>query len=377
MKCLFNFLLLLSLSLNAYAQWTPEILLTSPTIPEADNNKLTVDIEAIGFFKNNEYFSPVSLGQTFPGIFIRPRIACQIDNKLRLELGMTGLYFSGDQQKDGLSVFNSVFARIQYAIRPNFHLVFGNYYDGANHRLIEPLYRWEQQLIESPESGLQLLYNTDRVFADIWLNWQRYIEHGDSVPEALTFGASASYRLTDEARSFKLAIPAQLTIYHQGGQIDTSNEKKVVTINAATGVNMEWRVSRHFIRSIGFDAYLVGYYDKLPNSEVRPYSKGWGIYPVFKLNAKYFKFMTGYWYARNFYSSEGDPLFASFNPRYPEANLPTRQMITSKLTYFKPLHKAFSLGGQVEMYYDTKLKQFDYSFGINLRLNTQLFSKRL
>lgn len=369
-------LIFLFTALTAQAQWIPDLLQTSPAIPEKDNNKLFLDIEAIGFFKNNEYFSPVAKGQTFPGIYVRPRAVCQIDNKLRLELGVTGFYFSGDQQKDGLSVFNSVFARIQYAITPDFHLVFGNYYDGNNHRLIEPLYQWERQFIEIPESGLQLLFDNKKVFADVWLNWQRYIEHGDSVPEILTFGASTSVKLRPEEKTFQVSVPFQLTVYHQGGQIDTSNEKMIVSGNAATGVNMEWKLNRT-VHSIGLDTYLVGYYDKHPNKEVRPYTKGWGIYPVFKLNAKYFKFMTGYWYARKFYTFEGEPLFTSFNPLYPEEILPKRQLINSKLSFFRQLHKSFSLGGQIETYYDVGLNKLDYSFGVSIRVDAQLFSKGL
>lgn len=370
-------LLFLFLTLQAWPQWVPELLQTSSALPAKDNGKFALELEAIGFFKNNEYFSPVSKGQTFPGTFIRPRAIAQIDDKLRLELGITGLYFSGDQQKNGVEAVNSIFARIQYAIKPNLHLVFGNYYGGANHRLLEPLYRWERQYIEKPESGLQLLYENKRVFADVWLNWQRYIEHGDSVPEILNFGLSAAAKLTADDRPLSISVPLQLTIYHQGGQVDTSNEKMIVCMNAATGLSMEWALGRT-VRSIGLDAYVLGYYDKLPNKEIRPYDRGWAVYPVFKVNAKYFKYMLGYWHARKFYTFEGEPLFSSFNPLYPDEELqPTRRLITSKITFFKPLHKAFSLGAQAEGYYDVGLGKFDYSFGVSIRVDAQLFSKKL
>lgn len=369
------FILSLFIAIHIHAQWTPDILLTSPELPVHDGNEFGIEIDAVGFFKNNEYFSPVSKGQTFPGLHFRPKMTCQIDNKLRFELGLTGLYFSGDQQKDGFELFSWIFTRIQYAINPNLHLVLGNYYGGANHRLIEPLYRWESQLVENPESGLQLLYNNERFFVDVWLDWQRYIEHGDSVPEVLTFGTSLSAQLMPRDSRLQLSVPLQATIYHQGGQIDTSDEKMIVSANFATGLRADWSLGNGFLKSAGLDAYIVGYYDKHVDREKRPYAKGWAIYPVARLDAGDFKFMLGYWYARKFFTFDGDRIFASFNPMYPGEVLPTRQLVTSKLSYFKQIHKMFSIGGQAEVYYDTKLSNFDYSFGINIRLNTQIFSK--
>ncbi len=150
----------------------------------------------------------------------------------------------------------------------------------------------------------------------------------------------------------------------------------IVSGNAATGLRSDWLLGDGFLKSAGLDAYIVGYYDKKVDKEKRPYSKGWGIYPVARLDAGDFKFMLGYWYARKYFTFDGERLFASFNPTFPdEEPLPTRQLVTSKLSYFKQVHKMFSIGGQAEVYYDTKLSNFDYSFGINIRLNTQIFSK--
>ncbi|NDV60244.1 hypothetical protein [Bacteroides sp. 519] len=375
MKKILILLLLACWVVNGYAQWIPEFLTTSPDIKEENNNKLTLDIDAVGFFKNNEYFSPLSKGQTFPGIRFIPKAGYQIDNKLRFELGVLGLYLSGNQDDDVLSTFNEFYARIQYAIRPNLHLVFGNLYGGANHRLIEPLYRWDNQLVEKQESGLQVIYKDDRFFADVWVDWRRYIEHGDSVPEILNFGLSASARLSPEENDFQLTLPFQLLIYHQGGQIDTSDEKMIVTGNVATGLKMKWKLHGRTIRSLGFDTYLLGYYDKLSNKELRPYDNGWAVYPVFKAETKYIDLMAGYYHGCQFYSVDGDPLFSSFNLRYPDEVHKTRQLFTAKVSYFKQLHKSFSIGAQAESYFDIKLNKFDYSFGINLRLNTKVISR--
>ncbi len=361
------------LSISMYSQWVPDKLTDSSSLPEEENNKLTVNADIVGFFKNNEYFSPIVKGETLPGVYIRPTVSYQAENKLRATFGITGLYYSGDQQKEGTYVFNGIFARLQYAVHPHLHLVFGNYYGGVNHRLPEPLYKWERQLTEKPEGGLQLKYEDEKYFADVWLNWQRFIQKGDSVPEVMTFGLSSSAALTRPEKSLKITIPFWLVIHHQGGQIDVSEEKMIVCGNAATGICSEYVLRPGFIRSVGINLYLLGYYDKLPDPNTRPYGKGWGVYPTLQINTSFFQFMAGYWYAKKFYSFEGEPLFASFNPEYPSETLVDRSLLTLKGSYSKDLHESFSVGGQVESYSDMKSGRTDYSFSVYLRFTPRFF----
>ena len=365
------------LSANCYSQWLPEKLITSHALLEKDSNKLTIYAEVTGFFKNNEYFSPIIKGETFPGVKIHPGITYQMDDKLKIDLGMTGIYYSGDQQKDGTYAFNGIFARLQYAINPNFHLVFGNYYDGANHRLIEPIYKWERQLTGKPESGLQLIYEDNKYFADVWLNWQRFIERGDSVPEILTFGVSSSIGVSPPGNRLQISIPFQLLIYHQGGQIDVSDEKMIVSGNLATGICSKLSLNNRIIKSIGLNAYLLGYFDKISNRKIRPYNKGWGIYPVLLADASPFKCMVGYWRANKYYSFDGEPLFASFNTDYPGISLPQRSLLTTKVSYSAQLHPTFSIGAQIETYTDLPQKRTDYSFGLYLRFNAEFLSRHI
>lgn len=360
---------------SIYPQWNPEYLATSPVLLEKDSNRFNINAEVVGFLKNNEYFSPIVKGATYPGVQFMPVISYQVENRLKAEFGMTGLYYSGDQQKDGVYVFNAVHAKLQYAIRPHFNLIFGNYYGGVNHRLIEPLYKWERQLIDKPESGLQLIFDNERFFVDAWLNWQRFIQKGDSVPEVLTFGTSALFTLTKPESPFKVSLPVQLLIHHQGGQIDVSEEKMIVSGNLATGISTEFFLNKKLIQSVRMDCYVLAYYDKLPDNSVRPYDHGWGIYPVITVNGFPFKLMAGYWRSRKFYSFEGEPLFSSFNTDYPDEILTERSLVTFKASYSRQLHRMFAIGAQIETYTDLDRGETDYSFGICLRFKGTLFSK--
>lgn len=355
------------LPICVYSQWIPEQLLTSPILSENDSNKLTVDAEVIGFMKNNEYFSPIVKGETFPGTFVSPKLRYQVDNKLRAELGVTSIFFSGEQNKEKTHLIDEVFIRLQYAIQPNFNLVFGNYYGGVNHKLIEPLYKWEDHFTRTPESGIQLIYEDSKYFFDSWLNWEQYIKRGDTVPEILTFGVSSAVKLSKPTSRLQLSIPLQLLINHRGGQIDDSDEKMVVAGNLATGICSEYAIENSFIKSIGLSAYAVGYYDKLPDQDLRPYENGWGVYPVLTVDANPFKFMTGYWHAKHFYSFGGEPLFGSFNYYYKDITLPNRNLLTTKLSFSKQLHKMIGIGAQIETYSDLNRGETDYSLGIYLR----------
>ena len=374
-KYIILFVFLLFLPTILCSQWIPQKLLPSTQIAGNDSNKLSFSFEMIGFFKNNEYFGPLEKGRTLPGTKVLPKLVYQVNNNFRAELGAYSIYYSGEQEK-GKAYVDGVFARMQYSPKPELNLVLGNIYGGVNHRLIEPLYQWERQFVERPESGLQVIFQNERYFADTWINWKRYIERGDSVPEVLTFGFSLDAKLTKPKNYFQVSIPVQLLINHSGGQIDTSDEPMVVKGNLATGICVERFLKHRFFESIALKTYLTGYYDKFSNKKIRPYNKGWGAYPVVQVNTPLFSLMTGYWYAERFYSLEGEQLFGSFNPNYPSEKIPVRKLITCKLIYSQQLLKNLTIGAQVETYSDLKLGPTDYSFGLFLRFDQDFILKK-
>ncbi|MDR0832837.1 MAG: hypothetical protein LBN93_01395 [Candidatus Symbiothrix sp.] len=337
-------------------------LLSSPKL--GDHDGLGVAIEMTGFFKNSEFFSPLEEGQTLPGIRFAPRLTYQIADKFRMEWGGYAVYYSGNEHRD--KAFNQMFVRMQYAVNPDFNLVLGNIYGGLNHRLIEPLYQWERHYTARPESGLQVNFQNKKYFADVWLDWERFIRRGDSKPEKLTFGISSSALLTSSENHFRFSVPFQLLIHHQGGQIDTSDEPKIVIGNAATGFHAEWLTGYHLLQSLALKTYVVGYYDNTENKSVRPFTKGWGVYPVLEARTKLFTLMAGYWHATDFYAFEGESLFGSFNPYNPEQQIRNRDLVTAKLLYQQELGRDLHAGAQVEIYGDCGLKRTDYSFGVSL-----------
>ena len=354
------------------AQWVPATLLSPPALSKVDSSKLSLKADITGFFKNNEYFSPVASGQTLPGVSSTLALGYQVADKFKVELGAYAVKYSGRNPLENLQVF----ARLQYAITPHFNMVLGNLYGGSNHRIIEPLYQWERQFTANPESGLQFVLHTDRWFADTWVNWQQFIQYGDSVQEVLTFGTSVTAQLTEADSRFSLSVPLQLLIHHQGGQIDTSDDPMIVLGNLATGICSRLHIGNGFVKSVGLDVYVAGYWDRYRDELLRPYDKGWGIYPVFHIDASPIKFMAGYWHAKKFYTFEGEPLFGSFDPYHPHQRLPTRNLLTCKFAFEKTLFKGVFLGAQVETYSDLDRGEIDYSFGVQLRFNHLFMLKK-
>ncbi|MDR2037430.1 MAG: hypothetical protein LBQ60_05860 [Bacteroidales bacterium] len=373
LKNLFFLIILLAFSVSLLqAQWFPETLLTSPKLVEKDSNLLSFSVDLTGFFKNNEYFSPVAVGQTYPGISMIPALAYQVSGKFRAEGGLYAVKYSGREKLFSIQPF----IRLQYAITPNLNMVLGNLYGGLNHRMIEPFYQWERQFVAYPESGLQFVLDDDRWFADAWIDWQHYIERGDSVPEVLTFGLSASRLLTQPGSKFSLTLPFQLLIHHQGGQIDTSDDPMIVLGNVATGLCSRLQTGHRWIRSVGLDMYITAYYDRYSNEAVRPFDKGWGIYPVLHIDATPFKLMAGYWHSDKFYAFQGELLFNSFDIYDPQEQLPKRDLLTFKLAFEKEVFKGVSVGAQIETYSDLDRGETDYSFGVHIRFDKRFRIKQ-
>lgn len=370
------FVLLLLFPICVYGQWIPDKLETSPELNPKDSSRLMVSAEITGFFKNNEYFSPIVKGRTLPGVKFEPKVGYQIGSQVRIDLGITGIYYSGDVLKKGDRFFNSIYARLQYDATPDLHLVLGNLYGGVNHRLLEPLYSWENHYVGHPEQGLQLIYKDKdkKYFADLWVNWERYIEYGDSVPEILTFGLSSSVRLNSAEKRLRFTIPLQFLVHHEGGQIDVSSKNMIVTGNVATGISADYDLHGNFFKSIGFDLFALGYYDKLEDKEIRPYSSGWGLYPRLRVDASRVRMSVGYWEARKFYSFMGEPLFNSFNNLYEDYVYPRKRLVTAKFLYSRRVNKYFAWGAHAETYTDLmRGGETDYSFGVYMRFNGRIF----
>ena len=335
------------------------------------SHKLYFRIESTAFFKNNEYFSPYAYGFTGIGIYIKPTLEYYFSKKLKITAGTYLLKYSGlDKISQAIPIFS-----VQYRVTKSFELVMGNIYGTANHRLEEPLFRFDRFYQHHIEYGLQFLWHNKRIHSDLWLNWEHFIQLGDTAQEQLTVGNSTRLLLLQQ-KGFRLILPIQFLIKHKGGQLAPEPRPPVTTIfNGLSGLRLAYNFNKK--SSIQFSQLFLLYkalsYPSLGQAGHLPFGKGWASYSKIDLQLKSFHLMAGYWSGQQFIAPLGETLFQSVSEINPETIQKNRSLITGKLSYRKSIARGIKLEARAASYFDTDTKKIDYSYGLYIRINTDFF----
>jgi len=95
-------------------------------------------------------------------------------------------------------------------------------------------------------------------------------------------------------------------------------------------------------------------------------NKGNGFFGGVNLGAGSFEFLVAYWSGKDFISTQGNPMFGSASDYKPYLDLSKREMLRSQLMWsrFVTERAVFSL--LLDSYYDTRLSQFDYGWGLHI-----------
>lgn len=341
-------------------------------VPE-DSQKLFVRICNKNFFKNNEYFSPFEAGLTLPGVIFEPAIAYRPGEKTSIEAGASFLKYFG---RDGIYHIEPLF-RFQYKPTPYLQVVMGSLHGGTRHGLIEPLFQWERAFTHPVENGLQFLFKTPKLNADVWLEWRKFIMKNDPFQEELLFGTTFSYNLLPPERSFNLSIPFQTTINHHGGQIDTAKVPMRTIANYASGLNASWQFEEQFLKRLDFEFWGIGYHD-FSSEKIQEYKHGFGLYPYVKAFFSDFSIQAGYFYGKGYMNSLGEPLYFSavINDSTGYAHT-VRNMITCKIIYSKRISKGIRLAAYFELYKELSIPRPDYDYGIHIIFDRDFFVTRI
>jgi hypothetical protein len=355
-------------SLRAQVPVKPE-----PTVffAQADSQKLFFHIEDKNFLKNNEYFNPLNEGYTLLGFVFQPSFVYYPGKTTRLETGGSFLKYSG---RNGFSDIQPLF-RFQYQPSSAFQMVMGTLYGGTAHGLIEPLYRWEQEFMNPVENGLQFLFNTSRIKADIWLQWEKFIFRNDPFQEELTVGTTASWKLFPENHKFNIVIPFQSLINHHGGQ-SISVDKPIQTLaNYASGIKASWQVGSK-LNEIDLECWVMGYKDLSPQ-KLQAYRSGYGIYPKAGIKLGGFMLQTGYFHGDKFMAIKGEPLFHSALVGDTDILYPIRNLVTAKFAYTQKIQQGIFLTAYTETYTDLKSGNMDYNYGVHIIFDDDIFISKI
>ncbi|TLX72862.1 hypothetical protein E9993_17130 [Labilibacter sediminis] len=343
--------------------------------PEFNNqaeSNLYFRLENNNFVKNNEYFGNYIQGYTLMGYTIQPTFMYYAGSRLRIKAGVHLLQFSGVSSfTEVLPVFS-----VHTKLTEKLDLIMGGLQGDVHHKLIEPIFNSEHQYTRPIENGFQFRYNGDKLWYDIWIDWEQFIFLGDSKPEKFTAGISSEYNLTPTNTDFKVSFPLQFIATHVGGQISNYSETSQTLTNLVSGIKLEQNTGKGFIRNVGLSAYIATYKD-LANESGWHFHTGNAIYQTTNITYKYGEFMLGYWKAKNFIAPKGSHLFQSVSNRNETYYQKHRQLLTSKLSFNKTFMKQIKFSATLETYYDIDASQLDYSYGLNLVFTPNFFISKV
>ncbi len=379
MKKQLLFYLFLYLPFLAGGQLVQDAFTDPFEIDYTDANKVFLGMQNQNLFRNNEFFNGIEAGFTTFGSLLNASLKYYPFEKMRLEGGIHLLKYYGS---DGFERVEPII-RIQYNPIPELQFVMGNLFGGHNHGFLEPLYRFERFMEVFPETGLQVLYNSNILKSDLYIDWTNYIFR-DSYTENESFnlGWSSEIRLTKPGNAFQISVPVQILTTHYGGQTDTINLPEQWIGNLAGGISVRYRFPG-FINEVGAEFYYLGYNFIRGNEPPVP-EKGHARYPLLYIRTRWVDAYLGHWDALNFYAPLGEPVFSSVSRKDETIIFPVRKLFIMKIDIHHEIAEGIHIGARLENYYDytgsgrTKNTSCnDYSYAVYINFRRDFFLKQL
>lgn len=364
--------LIVGLCLMGLGGWSPSlraqivdrVYKTDYHIDPEKVRELSVELDNISFFKDNEYAGEFARGYTLPGLWVQPKVVYYPLGNIKLEAGIHALIYNGankypsmayqdiavwkgDQYQAGVHILP--YFRAQMALSDHVNIVLGDIYGASNHNLIEPLYNPELNMTCDPEMGLQLLYESKAFNMDAWVNWQSFIFREDGHQEAFTVGLSARVKYNDPASRFHFYTPIQALVQHRGGEIDTIFTNSVQTLmNGALGVGAQWNIGHRIFKNVNIELDAAGYYQQA--GELWPFNDGYGFYGRISADIYDFRVKASYWMCENFISMFGSPFFGALSMKDPGVSFNRPETVYIGAEYSRQLAKGFSIGIDVDVF---------------------------
>ena len=358
---------MLLFSLATKAQLNNATLETFQHIDAAKSLKLSFQFESFSFVKNNEYFLKVADGYTLFGNILTPKMLFQPAPNVQVE---GGIFARKDFGNNAFTSVQPIFTvKIQ---KDSSQFLFGNLEGHLNHQLIEPMLNFERVILNRQENGLQYTKRKKNTFFDGWIDWQKMIYKGSDFKEEIFAGFNWNKKLYHGTK-FSFSIPVQVTFQHTGGQITTDTGQVITNINAAVGIEAEWRIDRA-IQKIRLQNYFVGYHQK---SNYHPFfPEGSGIYLNLTAETKLLNLMISYWNSSGYLSDAGGDLYQSVGRTFRFGNHIEKHrniLVIRAMKDFKIMDNLY-LTFRFEPYFDLNNKAFEHaeSLFLNYRQNFNL-----
>lgn len=394
----------------------------APCIDSTAVGTLGLEVDALAFFKDNEFDGDVVKGYSLPGFRVQPRLTYTPLREVRLEAGLHATVFEG-ANKYPAYVFHDIAhwkgnqyqhgAHVLPFFRAEAHLggptaarpqgrpsrttvVVGDIYGGATHQLVQPLYNPELLLTDDPEAGAQVLVERKRWRSDVWVNWQSYIYEEDTHQEAFTVGWTQHLGTpTTGARSRSAGsgcsywgMPLQIVVQHRGGEQDVpALNLGVQTIaNGAVGVDYEWRrtptcvdgFKLNFrpgvVTSVRCEALALAAYQQ--SGRLWPFDVGAALWTSASVDwACGLRVKAGLFHApKNFCSLYGSPFFGTLSLKNPGERYDGMTSGYWGVEYSRTFGGAYTLGAKADGYINRSRAPF--SFGVYFSASPSFVLKR-
>ena len=338
------------------------IFYTFEEIQDSNENKLYFDIKTSSFLKNNEYFGKID-GWTGIGFMVSPKLVYYAGKTTAVEAGYFLEKFSGrDDFYKPMPLF-----RIRQKLNKSLTLVFGQLYGNLQHRLTEPMFRFDRYYQDNVEYGIQFLFHNKYFDNDLWMNWEKFIFYDDPYKEEFVLGNTA--RLKFDIDKFHIRIPFHYTWTHAGGQIDRhdKNRGSMMSLNnIMTGIKLKYVFDNPVIKSISteYNYYKYSAGANPPEGDPRHqlFDSGEGHYLKSNMDFGVMKMMLGYWMGRDFISLRGEYLFSSIYEHRPDDFIRDNDLLTAKFIYDYKIKKNIVFSMRADMYYQTQTKDTYYSY---------------
>jgi len=362
-------LLLLIGDLTVRAQNEYTLFKTFESFAPDSTGKFHLALDNLNFFKNNEFKSDLVKGYTLTGTLIRPKAVYYPDKKLRMEIGGQLLKYTGRDEYDNIDPwFNIV-----YKPTEKISILMGNINSDQNHKLPEFLYDPERFYTANPEAGLQLLYQSNRLTADFWIDWQKMILKGDPYKEQFAFGSNLNFILKNKDNS-RLSLPLTFYGMHRGGEIDTDPDEAKSFLSVTSGITFQKLVNGHFIRQ--WDLNCLASITTYPNeNQYLIASTGYGFYASGTLSTNVGRISASYWHGQKYYTPQGSIIYQSYSE--PEDIwVKNSGLINLKYYYERQIMEDTHLGFMLDYYYDTINGKMMNIEGLYLIVNLEVITKK-
>ncbi len=353
------------LAISASAQLNNKVFEDRMAVEEADSGKFSAGLNALGFFKNNEYTRTIIDGYTLFGYQFQPYVTYNLTKNIRID---AGAYLQKDFGNSKFSTVAPIFS-VKWR-KKEYSVIFGNLESSLNHRLIEPLYDFERMLNNRLETGVQLQYNREDFFVDAWIDWQYMQYWQDAKQEQLVAGLSLQKRVL-KIGTGSLSIPIQILSRHQGGQLDVADLPIQTLFNTAVGLNWAQPMNG-VLKQMVLNGYYV--YDKDITHSRQAYYDGDAFYFNGTISTRFgLDLMASYWQGSEFMSLQGGKIYQAVSYYDPTRIQPSPQLMIFRFLYDYKIAENLYLTLRYEPYFDLSFNTFQYSYGLYINYRDRYF----